>query len=201
MNQGTMNSKNPAASSQASAAAPRVLEGVRVLDMSRVLAGPWAAQLLGDFGADVIKLERPGVGDDSRSWEPAFRSDGPDGGRESAYFCSANRGKRSVTLDFTTAEGAQTVQQLVASADVLIENYKVGTLARYVLSYAASAEISTAIDYNFRIYWDFIRIANPREFLDHSFPRQSVESFNVSFLALIQGGIDEYFHIIPLSGN
>jgi formyl-CoA transferase len=147
MNQGTMNSENPAASSQASAAAPRVLEGVRVLDMSRVLAGPWAAQLLGDFGADVIKLERPGVGDDSRSWEPAFRSDGSDGGRESAYFCSANRGKRSVTLDFTTADGAQTVKQLVASADVLIENYKVGTLARYGLGYEALAEINPRLIY------------------------------------------------------
>lgn len=114
---------------------PKILAGVRVLDMSRVLAGPWAAQLLGDFGADVVKLERPLTGDDSRSWEPSFHSDSDASQRESAYFCSANRGKRSVTLDFTTPQGAQIVRELVKSTDVLIENYKVGTLQRYGLSY------------------------------------------------------------------
>lgn len=119
-----------------------ILHGIRVLDMSRVLAGPWAAQLLADFGADVIKLERPGVGDDSRSWEPSFVT--PDGGArgESAYFCSANRGKRSVTVDHSTPDGQALVRSLVQTADVLIENYKVGTLAGYGLSYDDLAAVN-----------------------------------------------------------
>jgi crotonobetainyl-CoA:carnitine CoA-transferase CaiB-like acyl-CoA transferase len=116
-------------------ARPRILEGVRVVDMSRVLAGPLCAQILADFGAEVTKLERPEVGDDTRSWEPSFTSQTDPSVRESAYFCSVNRGKRSVTLDFTKLEGAEIVRSLVKEADVLVENYKVGTLERYGLGY------------------------------------------------------------------
>jgi crotonobetainyl-CoA:carnitine CoA-transferase CaiB-like acyl-CoA transferase len=126
---------------------PPVLAGVRVLDMSRVLAGPWAAQLLADFGAEVIKLERPGAGDESRSWEPSFAAPGDPGRRESAYFCSANRGKRSVTVDHATPAGGDLVRELAAGADVLIENYKVGTLARYGLGYADLAAVNPRLVY------------------------------------------------------
>lgn len=124
-----------------------ILAGVRVLDMSRVLAGPWAAQLLSDFGAEVVKLERPVLGDDSRSWEPSFASSADPGLRESAYFCSANRGKRSVTLDHTTPEGGDIVRALARDADVLIENYKAGTLSRYGLGYDALARINPRLIY------------------------------------------------------
>jgi crotonobetainyl-CoA:carnitine CoA-transferase CaiB-like acyl-CoA transferase len=117
--------------------AASAMQGVRVLDMSRVLAGPWAAQLLADLGADVIKLEHPVRGDESRSWEPSFQSQKRPDLRQSAYFSAANRGKRSVTLDFATAEGAEVVRKLVRESDVLIENYKVGALARHGLSYEA----------------------------------------------------------------
>jgi crotonobetainyl-CoA:carnitine CoA-transferase CaiB-like acyl-CoA transferase len=124
-----------------------ILRGIRVLDMSRVLAGPWAAQLLADFGADVIKLERPGVGDDSRSWEPSFAPPAGGGRGESAYFCSANRGKRSVTVDHGKPEGQALVRSLAQSADVLIENYKVGTLASYGLGYEDLAAINPRLIY------------------------------------------------------
>ncbi len=100
--------------------------------MSRILAGPWAGQLLGDYGADVVKIERPGVGDDTRQWGPPWL-DGLAGG-ESAYFLSANRNKRSVTVDISNAKGQQVIRDLAATADVLLENYKVGTLKRYGLS-------------------------------------------------------------------
>ena len=114
--------------------APRPLAGLRVLDLSRVLAGPWAGQLLADYGADVIKVERPGCGDDTRGWGPPFLGSGDD--RTAAYYLSANRGKRSVAIDLASAEGAAQVRQLAAAADVLLENYKVGQLARYGLDYA-----------------------------------------------------------------
>ena len=107
------------------------LSNIRVLDMSRILAGPWAGQLLGDYGADVVKIERPAVGDDTRQWGPPWL-EGMAGG-ESAYFLSANRNKRSVTVDISHARGQQVVRDLAASADVLLENYKVGTLKRYGL--------------------------------------------------------------------
>lgn len=103
------------------------LDNLRVLDMSRVLAGPWAGQLLGDYGADVVKIERPGQGDDTRQWGPPWL------GRESAYFLSTNRNKRSVTVDIATASGQQIVRELAEQADVLLENFKVGTLARFGL--------------------------------------------------------------------
>jgi crotonobetainyl-CoA:carnitine CoA-transferase CaiB-like acyl-CoA transferase len=124
-----------------------VLEGVRVIDVSRVLAGPLSAQTLADFGAEVVKLERPGVGDDTRSWEPSFGSKSDPDVRESAYFCSVNRGKRSVTLDFTRPEGAAIVRELARNADVLVENYKVGTLARYGLGYEQLAEVNPRLIY------------------------------------------------------
>ena len=114
------------------------LQGIRVLELARILAGPWAGQLLADFGAEVIKVERPGVGDDTRRWGPPFLRD--QQGREtaeSAYFLSANRGKRSVAIDFTRPEGADLVRQLAARSDVLIENFKVGGLARYGLDWAS----------------------------------------------------------------
>jgi formyl-CoA transferase len=103
------------------------LEKIRVLDMSRVLAGPWAGQLLGDYGADVVKVERPGKGDDTRQWGPPWL------GSESGYFLCANRNKRSVTVDIATTSGQQVIRELATNADVLLENYKVGTLKRYGL--------------------------------------------------------------------
>ena len=109
----------------------KLLEGIRVLDLSRVLAGPWAGQILADYGADVIKVERPGGGDDTREWGPPWW--GPPADRMSAYYLSANRGKRSIAIDLATAEGAALVRQLAAEADVLLENYKVGQLAKYGL--------------------------------------------------------------------
>ncbi|MFM0116924.1 CaiB/BaiF CoA transferase family protein [Paraburkholderia nemoris] len=112
------------------------LSHIRVLDLSRILAGPWVGQTLADLGADVIKVERPSVGDDTRSWGPPFLRD--KAGRETAdaaYFLSANRNKRSLTVDFTRPEGQAIVRQLVSTADVLIENFKVGGLAQYGLDY------------------------------------------------------------------
>lgn len=112
------------------------LKGIRVFDMSRVLAGPSATQILGDMGADVIKVEKPAQGDDTRAWGPPFVKD-KDGNdtSESAYYLSANRNKRSLTLDFTTQEGLAIAKQLIGTSDVLFENYKAGSLAKYGLSY------------------------------------------------------------------
>ena len=106
------------------------LQNIRVLDLSRVLAGPWASQLLGDFGADVVKVERPGVGDDTRQWGPPWL------GTESAYFLSTNRNKRSIAIDLASAEGQDLIRALASKADVLLENFKVGTLDRYGLGAA-----------------------------------------------------------------
>jgi crotonobetainyl-CoA:carnitine CoA-transferase CaiB-like acyl-CoA transferase len=112
------------------------LSHIRVLDLTRVLAGPWACQMLADLGAEVIKIERPGSGDDTRAWGPPYLKDrdGEDT-RESAYFLSTNRGKKSVTLDISTPEGQAIVRKLALESDVFIENYKVGDMARYGLSY------------------------------------------------------------------
>lgn len=116
------------------------LAGLKVLDMSRVLAGPSATQLLGDLGADVVKVERPDDGDDTRRWGPPFVT-APDGSdtTESAYYLSANRNKRSMAVDFTLPEGQALIRRLAGVADVLIENFKVGTLARYGLDYPGLA--------------------------------------------------------------
>ena len=112
------------------------LAGVRILDLSRILAGPTATQLLGDFGADVIKVERPVVGDDTRAWGPPFVTDKDDAPtRESAYYLCANRNKRSIGVDIATADGATTVRALLAHCDILIENFKPDGLAKYGLSY------------------------------------------------------------------
>ena len=118
------------------------LAHIKVLDLSRVLAGPWAGQLLGDYGADVIKVERPGTGDDTRTWGPPYvkTADGSDG-TDAAYFLCANRNKRSITIDFTQPEGQRLVRELARSSDVIIENFKLGGLAGYGLDYASlSAE-------------------------------------------------------------
>ena len=120
--------------------APGALDGLRVLDLSRVLAGPLAAQILSDLGADVIKIERPIKGDDSREWAPPTMVERPEAPLdESAYFWSCNRGKRSATADIATPQGQQLVRRLARDADVVIENYKVDTLARYGLDYATLA--------------------------------------------------------------
>ncbi|TAL02346.1 MAG: CoA transferase [Rhodospirillaceae bacterium] len=110
------------------------LSHIKVLDLSRILAGPWASQLLGDLGAEVIKIEKPGAGDDTRGWGPPFLTDKEKGGAfDSAYFLSANRNKVSVTIDIATPEGQAEVRQLATTADVVIENFKVGGLAAYGL--------------------------------------------------------------------
>jgi formyl-CoA transferase len=115
---------------------PKALGHIRVLDLSRVLAGPWCAQNLADLGADVIKIERPGVGDDTRAWGPPYARDanGADT-TEAAYYLSANRGKRSVTVDITRADGQALLRELVLHCDVVLENFKVGHLHRYGLDY------------------------------------------------------------------
>jgi crotonobetainyl-CoA:carnitine CoA-transferase CaiB-like acyl-CoA transferase len=112
------------------------LAGIRVVDMTRILAGPWATQTLADMGADVIKVERPGQGDDTRAFAP-FIASGDGTTRESAYFQSANRGKRSITIDVTTAEGQELVRQLADKADIFIENFKVGSLKNWGLDHCA----------------------------------------------------------------
>jgi crotonobetainyl-CoA:carnitine CoA-transferase CaiB-like acyl-CoA transferase len=123
------------------------LHGVRVLDLSRVLAGPWATQLLADLGAEVIKVERPGEGDDTRKWGPPFASSEDGSARESAYFLSANRGKHSICVDIAAAEGQRIIRDLAASADVLVENFKVGALARYSLDYASLHALNPRLVY------------------------------------------------------
>src|SRR3546814_16221431 len=115
------------------------LSGITVLDLTRVLAGPYCTQMLGDLGADVIKIERPGAGDDTRRFAPPFMT-GPDGKdtSESAYFMSANRNKRSVEVDLTSEPGPALVRELALKADVLVENFKTGTPPRYGPRYTKS---------------------------------------------------------------
>ncbi len=126
----------------------RPLEHVRVLDLSRILAGPWAGQTFADLGAEVIKIERPGRGDDTRAWGPPYAVS-PDGGEtgESAYFLSANRGKKSVTVDLGKPEGQEVVRALAETSDVLIENYKAGGLAAYGLDYEALRRVNPRLVY------------------------------------------------------
>ena len=124
------------------------LEGLRVLDLSRVMAGPLAGQILADLGADVIKIERPGRGDDTREWAPPFVADPPSAPLdESVYFWTCNRGKRSVVADITTPAGQSLVARLAARSDVLIENYKVGTLAKYGLDHATLSAANPRLVY------------------------------------------------------
>ncbi|OEC37044.1 CoA-transferase [Pseudomonas sp. 1D4] len=124
------------------------LSHIRVLDLSRVLAGPWSGQILADLGADVIKVERPGSGDDTRAWGPPYLkdADGRDTS-EAAYFLSANRNKQSVTIDFTQTEGQELVRRLAAESDILIENFKVGGLAAYGLDYESLKAINPRLIY------------------------------------------------------
>jgi len=124
---------------------PPPLEGIRVLDLSRILAGPWCTQNLADLGADVIKVERPGTGDDTRHWGPPYLKDGQgQDTTEAAYYLSANRNKRSLEADMATPEGAALIRELAAHSDILVENFKVGGLRKYGLDY------------------DSLRQANPR---------------------------------------
>ena len=124
------------------------LSHLRVLDLSRVLAGPWCGQNLADLGAEVIKVERPKVGDDTRHWGPPYLRDGQGNNTsETAYFLSANRNKQSLTLDFTHGEGQRLVRELVLKSDILIENFKVGGLAAYGLDYASLQAINPRLIY------------------------------------------------------
>jgi crotonobetainyl-CoA:carnitine CoA-transferase CaiB-like acyl-CoA transferase len=120
------------------------LAGVKVIELARILAGPWAGQTLADLGADVLKVEAP-EGDDTRRWGPPFIE--RDGDRSAAYFHATNRGKRSVTCDFRTVEGQEAVRRLVADADVVIENFKVGGLAKYGLDYASLCQVNPRLIY------------------------------------------------------
>jgi crotonobetainyl-CoA:carnitine CoA-transferase CaiB-like acyl-CoA transferase len=124
------------------------LDGIRVLDLSRVLAGPWCTQTLADLGADVIKIERPGSGDDTRGWGPPFLqdADGRDTA-EAAYYLGANRNKRSVTCDISQPDGQALVRELVVLCDVFVENFKVGDMARYGLDYASLKELNPRLVY------------------------------------------------------
>ena len=127
---------------------PGALSHIKVLDLSRVLAGPWCTQNLADLGAEVIKVERPRVGDDTRRWGPPWLRE-PDGsdGPDSTYYAATNRGKKSITLDISTPEGQDVVRELAKECDVVIENYKVGDLKRYGLDYAALKEVKPALVY------------------------------------------------------
>jgi len=124
------------------------LSHIKVLDLSRVLAGPWATQFLADMGAYVIKVERPGAGDDTRGWGPPFLRgrDGQDTA-EAAYYLGANRNKRSITCDLSLPEGQALIRELAAKADVFVENYKVGDMARYGLDFAALRAINPRLVY------------------------------------------------------
>lgn len=127
---------------------PGTLNGLRVLDLSRILAGPWCTQMLADLGAEVIKVERPGSGDDTRAWGPPFLR-GPDGteGGDSAYFAAANRGKKSITLDIACEEGQCLIRSLAETSDVVVENYKFGDMRRYGLDYHSLAAINPRLVY------------------------------------------------------
>lgn len=124
---------------------PAPLAGLKVIELARILAGPWAGQTLADLGADVIKVESP-EGDDTRTWGPPFVTN-PDGTRDAAYYHACNRGKRSLVIDFRDPAGQQRVRDLIADADVLIENFKVGSLAKYGLDYASLSAINPRLVY------------------------------------------------------
>jgi crotonobetainyl-CoA:carnitine CoA-transferase CaiB-like acyl-CoA transferase len=123
------------------------LAGLKVLELARILAGPWVGQLLADLGADVVKVERPGAGDDTRGWGPPFVEAADGGDLSAAYFHSCNRGKRSIAADFETPEGQELVRKLAAHADVVIENFKVGGLKKYGLDYESLKKINPRLVY------------------------------------------------------
>jgi crotonobetainyl-CoA:carnitine CoA-transferase CaiB-like acyl-CoA transferase len=126
---------------------PGPLAHLRVLELARILAGPWAGQILADLGADVIKVERQGAGDDTRAWGPPFVAAADGGHLGAAYFHCTNRGKRSIELDFESEEGRRIVRKLAARSDILIENFKVGGLAKFGLDYASLAAINPRLIY------------------------------------------------------
>ena len=123
------------------------MSGVRVLDLSRILAGPWASQIFGDLGAEVIKVENPAGGDDTRRWGPPFLKDADGNPTDAAYYLAANRNKKSVAIDFAKKEGADIVRRLAASSQIFVENYKVGGLKKYGLDYNAIRQINPGIVY------------------------------------------------------
>jgi formyl-CoA transferase len=128
--------------------APAALDGIKVLDLSRVLAGPWCTQILADLGADVVKVERPGVGDDTRTWGPPFLKDAQ--GRDThqaTYFTACNRNKRSVTIDMAAPEGQALLKQMAAQSDILVENFKTGGLKQYGLDYDSLRAINPRLVY------------------------------------------------------
>ena len=127
---------------------PGPLSHIRVLDLSRIMAAPWASQVLADLGADVIKVERPGAGDDTRSWGPPFlkNADGSDS-RDAGYFLSVNRGKRSLTLSLDKPEGQRIVRELAMRCDIVLENYKAGTLERYGLDQKSLRALNPGLIY------------------------------------------------------
>lgn len=125
----------------------QALSGIKVLDLSRILAGPWCTQNLADLGAEVTKVEHPERGDDTRGWGPPYLEADDGSARLSAYFICCNRGKRSIRLDYGTAEGAAALRELAANADVLVENFKAGTLARYGLDHATLRAINPRLIY------------------------------------------------------
>jgi crotonobetainyl-CoA:carnitine CoA-transferase CaiB-like acyl-CoA transferase len=126
---------------------PEPLAGLRVLELARILAGPWAGQILADLGADVIKVERKGLGDDTRGWGPPFVPATGGGHLGAAYFHGTNRGKRSIELDFESEDGKRIVKKLAARSDVVLENFKVGTLAKFGLDYESLARINPRLIY------------------------------------------------------
>ena len=123
------------------------LHGIRVLDLSRVLAGPWCTQMLADFGAEVIKIEKPGEGDDTRGWGPPFVTNADGSRGDAAYFLSANRGKKSVAIDMAKPEGQQLIRDLAAKADIVVENFKLGGLKKYGLDYDSLKAINPRLIY------------------------------------------------------
>ncbi len=134
--------------SQATSASTGALSHLRVLDLSRVLAGPWCTQMLADLGADVVKVERPGEGDDTRHWGPPFMQDAQGNHTtQASYFTCANRNKRSLTLDIAKPQGQALVRQMAASSDILVENFKVGGLAHYGLDYASLQALNPRLIY------------------------------------------------------
>ena len=126
----------------------RMLDGIKVLDLSRVLAGPWCTQILADFGADVAKIEMPGKGDDTRAWGPPFltRKDGGEAG-ESAYYLACNRNKRSAAINLADPQGAEIIRALSGRADILVENFKVGGLRKYGLDYPSLQAVNPRLVY------------------------------------------------------
>ena len=126
---------------------PKALAGLKVLDLSRILAGPYATQLFADLGADVVKVENPDGGDDTRRWGPPFTTKVDGGHGDAAYFSACNRNKRSITVDFASKAGADLLRDLAAKADIIVENFRPGGLQKYGLDYVSVAAINPRIIY------------------------------------------------------